>query len=84
MEIMNLLVEGGQGITSAFLREQLVDKIYLFYGNKILGGTESLSFVEHLGINSLDASLTLDNIAIQQFDDTILIEGYLKNVYRAH
>lgn len=84
MSVMNVLVEGGQTITSAFLREKFVDKAYLFYGNKILGGQTSLSFAEHLGIKTLDDSLTLDKIAIQQFDDTILIEGYLKNVYRTH
>jgi len=84
MEVMNVLVEGGQVVTSTFLREKLVDKIYLFYGNKILGGKESLSFAEHIGINSLDAALTLDKMEIKQFDDTILIEGYLKNVYGAH
>jgi diaminohydroxyphosphoribosylaminopyrimidine deaminase/5-amino-6-(5-phosphoribosylamino)uracil reductase len=79
---MNVLVEAGQGVTTAFLREKLVDKLYLFYGNKILGGTKSLPFIGHIGINVLDESLILEDLAVRQFDETILIEGYLKNVYR--
>jgi len=46
----HLLVEGGAGVATAFLRSGLVDRLYLFTAPKLMGGGGSLSWVGDLWI----------------------------------
>jgi diaminohydroxyphosphoribosylaminopyrimidine deaminase/5-amino-6-(5-phosphoribosylamino)uracil reductase len=47
--LTSIFVEGGQGLASSFLEAGLVNRIYLLYGNKIVGrGLEGLRFSKGL------------------------------------
>jgi diaminohydroxyphosphoribosylaminopyrimidine deaminase / 5-amino-6-(5-phosphoribosylamino)uracil reductase len=73
--INSILIEGGQRIASAFLENGFVNKLYLFYGNKIFGkGKDGISFSRAL---TVDKSLILDNITYQRFGDDFLATGYV-------
>jgi diaminohydroxyphosphoribosylaminopyrimidine deaminase/5-amino-6-(5-phosphoribosylamino)uracil reductase len=72
-DITSVLVEGGQKLASSFLESGLVNRVYLFYGNKILGrGKESLLFAKGL---PLSKCISLKNRKILFVGDTFGITG---------
>lgn len=71
--IGSILVEGGQKLASSFLENKLVNRLYLFYGNKILGkGLDGLLFNRGL---TLENSLSLTNVESHHFGDDVMITG---------
>jgi|WetSurMetagenome_2_1015567.scaffolds.fasta_scaffold00303_31 diaminohydroxyphosphoribosylaminopyrimidine deaminase / 5-amino-6-(5-phosphoribosylamino)uracil reductase len=71
--IPSVLVEGGGGLASAFLESGLANRVYLMYGNKILGGGRSgLDFSRPL---RLSRCLHLDEIEISAFGGDAVITG---------
>ena len=74
-DLTSILVEGGQKLASGFLEHGFVNKVHLFYGNKILGGgTEGLRFARGLAV---DGSLSLDKISRRSLGDDFLVTGYV-------
>jgi diaminohydroxyphosphoribosylaminopyrimidine deaminase/5-amino-6-(5-phosphoribosylamino)uracil reductase len=72
--VHSVLVEGGQALSSALLREGLVDKIAIFVAPFLLGGgTRS---VIGLGIEKLDERLSLRDVEWQQIGKDMLMTGY--------
>ena len=72
--IYSVLVEGGQALSSALLREGLVDKIAVFISPFLLGGgTRS---VVNLGIESLDHKRSLRDVAWTSSGKDMLLTGY--------
>jgi diaminohydroxyphosphoribosylaminopyrimidine deaminase / 5-amino-6-(5-phosphoribosylamino)uracil reductase len=77
-DITSVLVEGGQKLASSFLESGLVNRLYLFYGNKILGqGIEALRFSRGLPINK---SISLKKKEILLFGDTFGVTGIPDNL----
>jgi riboflavin-specific deaminase-like protein len=76
--IRSVLVEGGGGIFSSFLREGLWDRLSVFLAPLILGSGKAA--VSRLGRDSLDQALRLENIVLKKIGNQILFEG--ENVYR--
>lgn len=71
--ITSIFLEGGQAIASRFLQAGLVNRLYLFYGSKILGdGKDGISFSEGL---SMDECISLKEIRQQSFGSDFLISG---------
>jgi len=71
--LTSIFLEGGQGIASSFLQAGLVNRLYLFYGSKILGdGKDGISFSEGL---SMDNCISLTGIKQQSFGSDFLISG---------
>jgi diaminohydroxyphosphoribosylaminopyrimidine deaminase/5-amino-6-(5-phosphoribosylamino)uracil reductase len=73
-QISSLLVEGGRGVFTSFLKEKLVDKIYYFLSPKILG--KGLDSFGDLGIKEISNSITLRDCEIKRFKNDLLIIGY--------
>lgn len=72
--ITSILVEGGQQLSSALIRQGLVDKLELFIAPKLLGaGTRS---VLNLGINKMTEIAYLKDISWTPVGDDILLTGY--------
>lgn len=73
--ITSILVEGGQQLSSALLREGLVDKIELFIAPKLLGaGTRSLIGI---GINKMRDIVDLKDVTWSKVGDDMLLTGYI-------
>lgn len=73
--ITSILVEPGQNLAAALLRENLVDKIECFVAPKILGGgTKSFMGV---GINRMDEIIELRDIEWQQSGKDFWVSAYL-------
>ncbi len=75
MGITSILVEGGQALSRALLRRNLVDKLELFIAPKLLGG--GMRSVTGLGIHHVDESIRLYDVGWQQVGDDMLLSAYL-------
>ena len=72
--ITSILVEPGQSLGSALLKENLVDKIECFIAPKILGGgTKSFMGV---GLQRMDEILELRDVSREEVGCDILVSGY--------
>jgi diaminohydroxyphosphoribosylaminopyrimidine deaminase/5-amino-6-(5-phosphoribosylamino)uracil reductase len=72
----SILVEGGQQLASGFLEHGFVNKVYLFYGNKLFGhGKSGISFSRGLPVTDC---LHLNDINHRSFGDDFLVSGYVK------
>ena len=71
--LTSVLVEGGSKLASAFLETGMVNRIYLFYGNKLVGrGVEGVSFSRGLPVNRC---LSLKSRRLLDLGDTFGITG---------
>ncbi len=73
--ITSVLVEGGQHLSSALIKEKLVDKIELFISPKMLGGG-TRSFL-NLGVNKMRDIINLKEVRWEKVGDDMLLTGYL-------
>jgi diaminohydroxyphosphoribosylaminopyrimidine deaminase / 5-amino-6-(5-phosphoribosylamino)uracil reductase len=72
--VHSVLVEGGQSLSSALLREGLVDKVAIFIAPFLLGGgTRS---VIGLGVERLKERVSLRNVEWQKVGNDMLMTGY--------
>jgi len=73
-----VLVEGGAGLFGSIIRERLVDKYYLFFAPKLLGGDNGVPFTRGAGCDIIKKCLELDIVRVRRFDDDIMVEAYPK------
>lgn len=74
--LTSIMVEGGSRLASQFMEAGYVNKLYLFFGNKILGsGLGAISFNKGLALSSC---ISLDKMVVERFDNDILVSGYPK------
>ncbi|MDR9418510.1 bifunctional diaminohydroxyphosphoribosylaminopyrimidine deaminase/5-amino-6-(5-phosphoribosylamino)uracil reductase RibD [Gracilimonas sp.] len=72
--ISSILVEGGQQLSSALIRQGLVDKLELFIAPKLLGaGTRSIL---NIGINKMNEIAELKDVSWTKVGDDMLLTGY--------
>jgi len=76
MSISSVLVEGGATIFGSMIREELVDKYYMFLAPKILGGDNGVPFARGPGCDSIKNCVLLKDLMVRRFDDDIMIEAY--------
>jgi diaminohydroxyphosphoribosylaminopyrimidine deaminase/5-amino-6-(5-phosphoribosylamino)uracil reductase len=71
--LTSILVEGGSRLASQFIETRFVNRLYLFFGNKILGsGLQAITFNKGL---ELEKCISLDKMNIERFGDDILVTG---------
>lgn len=72
--ISSILVEGGQQLSSALIKQGLVDKLCVFIAPKLLGaGTRS---VLNIGINKMNEIAELKEVSWEKVGDDMLLTGY--------
>jgi diaminohydroxyphosphoribosylaminopyrimidine deaminase/5-amino-6-(5-phosphoribosylamino)uracil reductase len=76
-KIDSVLLEGGGSLNYSALEAGIIDKVYSFIAPKIIGGSEAKTPVEGKGMAYIKDAIQLHDIEIQNFDQDILIEGYL-------
>ena len=72
--ILSLLVRGGKEILTPLLKNELVDKIYLFFTFEIFGKGEQ-PFGE-LGVFQVSDSVYLEDVRVKKLSDGFLLSGY--------
>ena len=75
--IANILVEGGGEINFSLLRENLVQKLILFYAPIIIGGEKAPSFSGKNGFENLEECPHIENLKIEKIGTDLKLEGYL-------
>lgn len=80
MEITSVMVEGGAMVNWACLQSGMVDKVWIFYAPKILGGAAAVPFLSS-GFARMNEAMQVKNIALHRYGDDFAVEGYLRDVY---
>jgi diaminohydroxyphosphoribosylaminopyrimidine deaminase/5-amino-6-(5-phosphoribosylamino)uracil reductase len=80
-EITSVLLEAGAELNGAALDAGLVDKVFLYYAPKILGGLDSLPLAGGRGIRAMRDALAVNKIQVHRFGPDIAVKGYLHDVY---
>ncbi len=75
-EITSLLLEGGGGVYTSFLKVGLINKFHIFQA-PILIGNDGIPMLKNLSINSIDSAFNLENITTENLDNNMHIKGYL-------
>jgi len=81
MEITSLMIEGGAMVNWAALASRVVDKVFLYYALKILGGTGSVSFAGGPGFAHIGEAAHVRSIRLHRFGEEFAVEGYLRDPY---
>ncbi|KEI06782.1 bifunctional diaminohydroxyphosphoribosylaminopyrimidine deaminase/5-amino-6-(5-phosphoribosylamino)uracil reductase RibD [Clostridium botulinum] len=76
--IDSVLLEGGAELNYSALNEGIVDKVVSFISPKIIGGKEAKTPVGGVGKRTMSECVNLENIKLSQFEEDIVIEGYIK------
>ena len=71
--ITSILVEGGQKMASMFLEHRYVNRLYLFFGNKILGGGREAFSFKH--VRALKKAIVLDRFETKVLNGDIMVTG---------
>ncbi|MDT7043794.1 bifunctional diaminohydroxyphosphoribosylaminopyrimidine deaminase/5-amino-6-(5-phosphoribosylamino)uracil reductase RibD [Candidatus Nitronereus thalassa] len=79
MGITSLMVEGGSELNASFLREGLVNRVFLYMAPTLLGGQNSKGLVGGLSPKHLVQKIAVSNIRMQPLGDDVLISGDLNS-----
>ncbi len=80
MDITSLMIEGGAVINSAALSAGIVDKVFLYYAPKILGGGGAVPFIAESGRHFTN-EIPVRDTEIHRFGEDFAIEGYIRDPY---
>ncbi|MGP8331457.1 MAG: 2,5-diamino-6-(ribosylamino)-4(3H)-pyrimidinone 5'-phosphate reductase [Methanosarcinaceae archaeon] len=76
MGINRLMVEGGAGLNFGMLLSGLVDEIYSFVGNLIIGGVSSPTLVDGAGFGE-DETIGLELVSCERMDKGVLLKWHV-------
>ena len=72
--VRRLMVEGGARLNWSLLSQQLVDEIYTYVGNMILGGETAPTLVDGAGFGDRAAPVKLKLLRIERLDEGVLLK----------
>jgi len=81
MEITSVMIEGGAMVNWAALTSGIVDKLFLYYAPKILGGASSIPFAGGRGFSRISDAVCVKSIRLHRFGEDFAVEGYLRDPY---
>ena len=76
--IDSILLEGGGTLNASALEDGIVNKVYAYIAEKLIGGMDARSPVEGMGIDRMADAITLQNVEIEKLGDDFCIVGYVK------
>jgi len=74
MGVRRLMVEGGGRLNWGLLSQGLVDKVYVYVGNMILGGESSPTLADGTGFSGIDGACQLELISLERMDKGFVVE----------
>ena len=78
--ILNVMIEGGSTVNGAALATGVADKVFLYYGPQILGGSDSVPFAAGSAV-ALSESMKITHSRLHYFGEDFAVEGYLRDPY---
>lgn len=80
---LSVMIEAGSKVNWTALETGVVDRVYFYYGPKILGGLEALPLAGGIGRRRRADAIRLHNITLHSIPpDEFAVEGYVADVYR--
>ncbi|MDF2550562.1 MAG: ribD [Chlamydiales bacterium] len=76
--VLQLLIEGGGRTLASFLKAQMIDKLILYIGPKVIG-EKGVPLFDGLDYRTLSESLPLKLQRMQAFDNTVRLDYQLAN-----
>ena len=77
MGIDRLMIEGGANLNFGMLSSGLVDEVYTFVGNLIIGGSSSPTLVDGIGFEENEI-LGLEFMSFEKMDDGVVLKWRVK------
>ena len=77
-QITSVLIEGGSTLLGSLCDQKLVDKMTVFIAPIIIGGEKARTAIGGKGIDKVVNSLKLERIKTNQFDNDLMITGYIR------
>jgi 2,5-diamino-6-(ribosylamino)-4(3H)-pyrimidinone 5'-phosphate reductase len=71
--LKKLLVEGGGTVIWNFLKNQLVDDLYIYIGSFIIGGKDTPTLADGSGIKNVNELIFLDIVCVNRLGNGLLI-----------
>lgn len=81
LEIISVMIEGGATVNGTALASNLVDKVFLYYAPRILGGTGSIPFAAGVGFQHLNQAAQIEHLQLHRFGEDFAVEGYVRDPY---
>jgi diaminohydroxyphosphoribosylaminopyrimidine deaminase/5-amino-6-(5-phosphoribosylamino)uracil reductase len=79
---LSLIIEAGSKLNWTALESGVVDRIFFYYGPKILGGLEALPLAGGIGRRRRSDAIRVHGLTVHPIPpDEFAVEGYLENVY---
>lgn len=75
--ISSILVEGGSRVIASALNAGIVDKMYMFYAPKLLGGDDGIPVCRGKGPLMMKDCIRLKSMQTRSSGDDILVEAYV-------
>ncbi len=80
-EVQSVIVEGGGELNSTLVKENLLDKMLLFYAPILIGGKNAQSLIGGKGIDFLRDAHKVDIVGVKRFKEDVFIEAYVHRDY---
>jgi diaminohydroxyphosphoribosylaminopyrimidine deaminase/5-amino-6-(5-phosphoribosylamino)uracil reductase len=80
-DITSLMIEGGAMVNWAALSAGIVDKVFLYYAPRILGGTTAVPFAGGAGFATIGGAAYVKSTCLHRFGEDFAVEGYFKDPY---
>ena len=77
--IQTILIEGGGTIIWSFLKERLVDDLLVYMGSIIIGGKQTPTMADGIGITNADDAILLNLKKIEPQDNGVLMHYQLRD-----
>ncbi|MHC1610755.1 MAG: 2,5-diamino-6-(ribosylamino)-4(3H)-pyrimidinone 5'-phosphate reductase [Candidatus Methanospirareceae archaeon] len=72
-----VMVEGGGTLNWSLISQRLVDEIYTYVGNMILGGETAPTLVDGAGFSNEDVAIKLELLGVEKLDEGVLLRWAL-------
>lgn len=76
--IDSILLEGGGTLNASALEEGIVNKVYAYIAGKLVGGMDSRSPVEGIGVDRMADAIAINEMEIERLGEDFCIVGYIK------
>lgn len=75
--VRRVMVEGGATLNWSLISQKLLDEIYTYVGNMILGGETAPTLVDGEGFGEEDAAVKLELLDVEKLDEGLLIRWHV-------
>ncbi len=79
LEITSLMIEGGSIVNWAAISSGIVDKVFLYYAPRILGGMASVPLAAGPGFARITDTPAIKALRLHRFAEDFAVEGYVRD-----